>query len=387
MLQDSRRSAHNAASSWQLLKPTGLMRRLEAISAARHGRAPSVRDRDLCCILVSGDFSAVQLRFFGMRFGWPFIWLIIGACLGHADDPVFRSETSLALIHFHVVKSGKNATAIVPEDLTLLEDGVPRKFTVFENAATHRSLPVEVTLLFDFSDSVRNAELYDPLAFKEGLLDHLDDVSLALYGFDNKLYRYSSLTRDPKVLSDAFTALARRNGPRQEIPIVLPGNHKQTTGGTWIYASVLQASREMTVSRQNATRLMLVYSDGLDTTTLDADRIVDLLRERQVAVYPVALGHRALAGWHGTGNEKLEYRVLEFASLGELTGGRSYDPETVNRTVMTQILSSLVREAHTEYVIGFSPEPSGKPAKHKLEVRVNDKHLGEIVGGTRTIIH
>jgi hypothetical protein len=114
----------------------------------------------------------------------------------------------------------------------------------------------------------------------------------------------------------------------------------------------------MAASLGNATRLMLVYSDGLDTTAMEAEGIVDLLRERQIAVYPVALGHRALAGWHGFGGEDLNLRILEFARLGELTGGRSYDPESVNRSVMKQILASLVGSIRTEYIIGLSrPEP------------------------------
>jgi hypothetical protein len=172
------------------------------------------------------------------------IWLAAAVCLAQGGDVIFRADTSLALIHFHVIKSSRHATAITPADLTLFEDGVPRKFTVFENAAYRRALPVEITVLFDFSGSVRNADLYDPLAFKEGLLDQLDDVSLAIYGFDNKLYRYCSPTSAPELLSNAFTALAMRKGPRQEIPYVLPGNRKLTPGGTWIYASILQAPRD-----------------------------------------------------------------------------------------------------------------------------------------------
>jgi hypothetical protein len=54
---------------------------------------------------------------------------------------------------------------------------------------------------------------------------------------------------------------------------------------------------------------------------------------------------------------------------------------------MKQILEGLVGSLRTEYIIGFSPEPSPTPGKHKLEVRLRDKQLGAIVGGTRAVTH
>jgi VWFA-related protein len=306
--------------------------------------------------------------------------VLLATPLAAQDLPVFRTDTNLALIHFHIIHKGRYATTVKPEDLILLEDGVPRKFTVFENAAYHRSLPVELTLLFDFSGSVVNSSLYDPLAFQEGLLDQLENVSIAVYGFDNKLYRYSAPTNNVPVLNSAFNALAKMSGPREEIAYHLPNNRKLHPGGTWIYASILEASRAAAATPGNVTRLMLVYSDGLDDTAMHPEEIADLIREREIAVYPVALGHRRLA-------EREEYRVLEFARLGELTGGRSYDPDVVNHFVMKQILEGLVGSLRTEYIIGFSPEPSPTPGKHKLEVRLRDKQLGAIVGGTRAVTH
>ena len=39
------------------------------------------------------------------------------------DLPVFRAETALAMVRFHVVKSNRYVDTIRPEDLFLLEDG------------------------------------------------------------------------------------------------------------------------------------------------------------------------------------------------------------------------------------------------------------------------
>jgi hypothetical protein len=169
--------------------------------------------------------------------------LLVAVVLAFQNDVVFRSDSTLALTHFHVLKNNFYVTNLKAEDVVLLEDGVPRKFTVFENSAYKRTLPVEVTLLFDFSGSVVKNGLYDPIALKEGLLDELDNVRIAIYGFDNKLYRYCGPTSDIDSLSKAFVSLQVVNGPRQEVGYILPDNGSMKPGGTWIYASVLQTSR------------------------------------------------------------------------------------------------------------------------------------------------
>ena len=57
------------------------------------------------------------------------------ACsLLHAQDEVtFKAQSTLATVRFHVVQNDHYVTELKPEDVILLEDGAPRKFTVFEN--------------------------------------------------------------------------------------------------------------------------------------------------------------------------------------------------------------------------------------------------------------
>ena len=109
---------------------------------------------------------------------------IFAACLLPAQEtPVFRTDSSLALVRFRVVRKNRYITDLKGEDVVLLEDGVPRKFTVLENAmAAKRTVPVEITVLFDTSGSVVDEGLLDPLAFKETLLDNLENVRIAVYG-------------------------------------------------------------------------------------------------------------------------------------------------------------------------------------------------------------
>ncbi len=334
--------------------------------------------------------------------------MLAATLLAAQQTPVFRSETSLATVHFHVLHKNQYVTDLKPKDVILLEDGEPRPFTFFDNSALGRTRPVEVTALFDTSGSVTDQGLLDPLAFEDTLLQAFDNVTLAVYGFTSKLDRYCAPTRDRDALQRAFQALATR-GKHQSIPAPLPPKRKANTGGgTWIYAAVAQAAREAAATPGDATRLILVFSDGFDTTNCHPEDAADVARELGIAVYPVALGHWKLAERMRNEQQRLaarstrepaltstaldrmesqEREIINFASLGELTGGRSYDPREITRNVMRQVLGGVVGSIRTEYSIGFAPELSDKPHRHKLEVRLRDKQFGQVTGGARTIMH
>jgi VWFA-related protein len=331
---------------------------------------------------------------------------IFAVCLLPAQEtPVFRASSSLGLVRFHVVQKNHYNTDLKPEDVILLEDGAPRQFTVFENAmAGTRTVPVEMTLLFDISGSVTGEGLLNPLTFKEALLDNLQRVRIAVYGFDRKMKRYSGPTRDYAQLQTAFDALGTRGAKGETIELHLPPKRQAPPGGaTWLYEAVAEVSREAAGTPGDATRMVLVFSDGFPTTNSRPQDAAEVDRELGIPVYPVVLGHRRLTQQfeaiqatrmpaerpspvlgHLT---TLQNEIADFASLGELTGGRSFDPPEITLSVMRSILNTMVALVRTEYVVGFAPETSEAPRQHKLEIRLRDKAAGKVMGGTRTVVH
>ena len=331
---------------------------------------------------------------------------IFAACLLPAQQtPVFRTESSLALVRFHVVQKNRYNTDLKPEDVILLEDGAPRKFTVFENAmAGTRTVPVEMTLLFDTSGSVTGEGLLNPLAFKETLLDNLQGVRIAVYGFDCNMKRYSGPTRDYAQLQAAFDTLGTRGAKGEPIELHLPPKRQAPPGGgTWLYEAVAAVSREAAGTPGDATRMVLVFSDGFPTTNSRPQDAAEIDRELGIPVYPVVLGHRRLVQQFDAVQATampatrpspalghltvLQNEIADFASLGELTGGRSFDPPEITLSVMRSILNTMVALVRTEYVVGFMPETSEAPRKHKLEIRLRGKDAGKVMGGTRTVVH
>src|ERR1017187_65785 len=104
--------------------------------------------------------------------------------------------------------------------------------------------------------------------------------------------------------------------------------------------------------------MVLVFSDGFPTTDSGPEDAASLDRELGIPVYPVVLGNRTLTqrieAAQATAMPSksppldLSYlmtqqnQIADFASLGELTGGRSFDPPEITLSVMRSILNTMV---------------------------------------------
>ncbi len=353
--------------------------------------------------------------------------LLLGAVsLLSQDDARFSAETRLSTIHFHVVHGKSYLTSLKVEDFVLLEDGAPQRITLFESALTRRSNPLEIALMFDVSGSVTDAGLLNPLVVREKLLDGLPNVKVSVYGFNTRLARFTSATRDFAQLSAAFTLLAKPKPlPGEKIALQLFPRRDGGNGTTWLYESIAAAVHDISTKEDGVTRMLLVFSDGIGTTAAVATDAARVCNDAGIPVYAILLGHRDLIGAYqqaaaesgapsaidsggfavpGEGNKmvlagnaaafKLKqaetslHAAEAFANLGDLTGGSSFDPPRITLDVMQRILESITSLIASEYVVGYAPgPPEGKTRRHQVEIRLRNPQAGKILGGSRAITY
>jgi VWFA-related protein len=319
--------------------------------------------------------------------------LLIPAVLpGQAPQTVIRTETRLALLRFHAVHKNQYVDNLQPEDIQLLEDGKPQKPVVFEGPGGQHQTPLEVILLFDVSLSVIDENLLNASAVKEAILDGLGDrVGISVYAFAARFQRFSGPTRDPEKLKSA-----------------LDGVFHFSHLGSPIFQAIVKAAADASEPGGNVTRLMIVFSDGEDTTKTKPEEAIKAANSMGIPVYPVVLGHKRVVEQAarmqqvpGTGRgappvptegqarlKGIQEQMQQFAAIGAATGGRSFDPPTVNNTVVRAILSAVVKQVRYEYVVGYTPEESGAEKRtRKVQVRMLSKDKGKIEGGIRTVVH
>src|SRR5581483_702469 len=314
-------------------------------------------------------------------------------------DATFRTETRLALVRFHAVQKNRYVDNITQDDIQLLEDGKPQKIAVFEGpgAPGRRTVPVEVILLFDVSMSVMNENLLDPFVLKRGLLDGIGpEARISMYAFAERMQRFAAPTRDVEQMKSAMAG-------------ILQFAHF----GTRLYEAIMFAAHDSAQGGGNVTRVMVIFSDGEPTTKTKPEEAVKVANAEGIQLYPVVLGHERLkeimnrAG--GTGDrgraqnprnpnanvpnqaqmraQDMEREMFEFASIGEATGGRSFDPPVVSAAVIRTILAGLVDQMRAQYVIGYDPGAASDSAKpHKVQVKLLAKDKGKLHGGMRTVV-
>src|SRR5690348_6678959 len=92
------------------------------------------------------------------------VFSALPACTQEAapDSPslTFHAQTRLVLLSFHSARGANYRADLQPADVVLLEDGIPRSFTVFDSPTTNGRMPLELVLLFDTNRAA--AELWNP---------------------------------------------------------------------------------------------------------------------------------------------------------------------------------------------------------------------------------
>jgi len=294
------------------------------------------------------------------------------------SSATFRVATNLALVRFQVVPAkGQFVTDLRPEDIELREDGVPQKISLFEGGRFYpRTIPLEIALLFDCSGSVQDAGTLDPQVFDEHLLREYESVTVSVYGFSDRLIRLTGATRDGPRLMKAMDAVS-------QVP----------SGDTPLFGAIAETARDAASLGGNATRMMVIFSDGESTRRGDTARAAEAIQAAQeldMALCPVVLAQPPGGQPRGDPNPAWDlYRAASMASfvnLARATGGQAFDA-VATRDVLPTILKSLAQRVRYDYVAGFYPSSSGGHKRHKVEVILHSKQRGELVGGSRVLVH
>jgi VWFA-related protein len=286
-------------------------------------------------------------------------------------------------VRFHVERKGAYIDRLSADQIRVLEDGRPQTVAVLETPSTRdRTVPPEVTLALDVSSSVLDAGLLDERLIKDVFIAGLSaETSVGLCAFGGELRCLAPPTREPHRLLGAF----------EEAVFFGRASRGQ---GTRLYRSIAEICSEAS-PRAQAQRAVVVFSDGLDNHGGNVREAIAAAIAADVRVYAVLLSQafqetaplRPGTGFGRPGNRALyDYKKLDLGTLAAETGGRSYEPATVDRRVMAEILQSIAREIAMEHVVGYQPEGAATGRKRRVKVELADKSIGKIPDGERTLL-
>jgi VWFA-related protein len=298
----------------------------------------------------------------------------------------FRAEANLALVRFQYKPAKERLKAdLQPSDIEILEDGKPQTVALFQGGRLYpRTVPVQITLLFDCSGSVRNSGQLEPDVFGVNILREFENASIAIYGFGDTYARFTPPTRDEATLRGAINAVRAFDAG----------------GPTAVFRWTAETISRMGNDSGNAIRMLVVISDGWANARGDLGRAnlaVAAAKEAGVAIFPVLLRPHAISDvsspMDATDAMQDNFKSLEevagrnlFLEMATATGGRKFDRNS-RENVLPELLRQIAAHLQYEYVAGFYPPATSGRKQHNVKVVLRSKELGSIEGGARVVLH
>jgi VWFA-related protein len=316
--------------------------------------------------------------------------------------PAFGSQVNLVMVPFQVSRSGHFVTDLKTDDFVLLQDGVPREFTVFEGPQNSR--PVELVLLFDTTTWSMGGDWKLKLEQIADFTNHWNesmshavlagggaDIRASVYHFDGvRLERLCRSTTDPKELLNAIhqllapiydddltqsqraqiaVAIAAVGGYRGDrgrvdqvfqtggqtgvpagvtIPLDLPVGREilpadAWQGGSfrgWPLEAAIGTLKDSAATADSALRALIMFSDGRGGTTTVPEDVAGQAVALGIPVYPVPINISPYARGSG-GRGEAERPVPLVADLGSMTGGHWFDVEDISAGMVRDILENV----------------------------------------------
>jgi VWFA-related protein len=270
-----------------------------------------------------------------------------------AQEPLrFRAGTELVSVDVLVTDNRQPVVGLTAADFELIDNGVAQ--TV--DQLYLEQLPVNVVMVLDTSGSVIGARLADLKAGARSVIEKLRPKDrAAILSFSHRLEMPSPLTGDRAALRKAIDDL-------------------DAVGSTSLRDAAFAGLALR--AADNTRTLLLLFSDGLDTSSiLTESRLMAIVRRSDAIVYAIGVQDPPAPRLGGRGVLFVQPEsVTDDRFLGALAregGGRllhAQEQRNIERT-----FARVFEEFNQRYVLGFTPRGVSHPGWHKVDVRLKNK--------------
>jgi Ca-activated chloride channel homolog len=268
----------------------------------------------------------------------------------NGTEPVsnFRVSTNEVNVVFTVTdKHGRRITDLKQSDFQVLDDNKPPAQINSFHAETN--LPLEVALLIDASNSVRDRFKFEQESAVEFLNQtirpHYDQA--AVIGFD----------ATPEVTQD-FTddTLALAHGVRE----LRPG------GGTALFDALYYTCRDKlmkTPTTGTVRRAVILLSDGEDNLShVTREESIEMAQRADAIVYTISTN---VSGTKSAGDKVLE-------RIADATGGKAFFPFQIREVANS--FAEIQDELRSQYAVSYKPADLKYDGHYRtIEIVANDR--------------
>ncbi|MEP7366958.1 MAG: VWA domain-containing protein [Acidobacteriota bacterium] len=271
------------------------------------------------------------------------------------DEPVFRSDTRLVVLHATVLdKDGHLVTNLGRDAFTVTENGAPQQLRLFRR----EDVPVSMGLIIDNSGSMRNKRTRVSQAALALVKSSNPQDEMFIVNFNDDAFLDVTFTNDIKKLEEGLTRIDSR-------------------GGTAMRDAVTMSMDYLKEKAKRDKKVLLVVSDGDDTGSSPNNTIEKLIAKAQqteVLIYTIGLLNE---------EDKRAAKRAERALKGLTTasGGLSYFPKEISG--VDEIATQVAHEIRNQYILGYSPSEQALDGTFR-NIKVLVKGPGRPMARTRS---
>lgn len=291
------------------------------------------------------------------------------------DDDVVRVDSDVTNLPFTATdKDRRFITSLRPEDVRVLEDGIPQKLFTFQRETDR---PLAITFLIDVSISQENTLPLEKAAarsFIENVLQSSKDQA-AIVPFTGLPFLEQNLTRETlKVylaLQNVQVAAPQYLGSGKPLTGITIGPGMRATpadGSTALWDAVsLTAQDVMARSEGQRRRVIILLSDGWDTSSrVSKKAAVEQTLGAETVVYSIGIGDSRKDG--------INRDALK--DIAQETGGRAFFPK--KEADLSSAFKEIETELRTQYLIAYSSSNKNRDGGYrKITIEITNPELGK----------
>ena len=225
-------------------------------------------------------------------------------------------------------KHGRFVKNLTKEDIQILDD--TKQVTKIRSFSSQTDLPLQVALLVDASNSVRDRFKFE----QEAAVEFLNQIVRPGYdkafvvGFDATIDVAQDFTDDSEMLAKGVRSLR-------------PG------GGTAMYDAIYGSCRDKLLKAPRVgpvRRAVIVLSDGDDNLShVSREEAIEMAQRAEAIIYTISTN---ISGAKNKGDKVLE-------RMSEATGGRAFFPFKIQD--VADAFTEIQDELRSQYLVSYSP--------------------------------
>jgi len=282
-----------------------------------------------------------------------FVFSVNAGPLAAQQDPVFRADTRLVVLHVTVMdRNGRLITDLPQKAFKVYENNVEQQVRLFRR----EDIPVSMGLIIDNSGSMRDKRKQVEVAAIQLVKASNPQDEVFVVNFNDEAYLDCPFTNSIPKLEEALSRIDQR-------------------GGTAMRDAISMSIDYMRENAKRDKKILMVVTDGDDNmSSITLEQLVQKAQQAEVLIYFIAL----LSDEDRSAARRARRAIDAIATA---SGGAAYYAKEVAE--VDELAARVAHELRNQFTIAYTPSNQALDGSYR-QIRVTVEGPNRPVARTRT---